>query len=431
MSLKMNSKVYKWCGVPHCGNTSKKTPNKLFVFVPQKKSIRDKWLELAKRDSFVIMATTHLYFCEDHFDACYCAVALWLCWVLSTFKFQLPNDMVNYMQYHLMGSVPKVRMKAGCLPTKFECQSDIKRKYTSDATYQSILKKQRKTLSKKSENGLDEKIGTIKQEEFKEATLSSSGNGRKKWLQLARRDAALVAPQSKMHFFDLPNDMENYTEYRVMGSVSQVRMRAGCMPTKFECQPDRRRRAGNERTRPLVVKRQRLEAIADCEREIEQARSAQSISNAEVQPGPSSGDSKGDVLNVQVNVSVGNTIENNDYYQHGTLNPCDSRYTETDRVSRNSCIKKECEDMSTEDLSESEDNEHVNIKTEPNVNCYEDYIINYGIKEDIDPEDQKFNRDVDIKSETMEEYEDETATNFCRPELQSIVQNSENYHEST
>lgn len=87
--------------------------------------------------------------------------------------------------------------------------------------------------------------------------------------------------------------------------------------------------------------------------------------------------------------------------------------------------------MSTEDLSESEDNEHVNIKTEPNVNCYEDYIINYGIKEDIDPEDQKFNRDVDIKSETMEEYEDETATNFCRPELQSIVQNSENYHEST
>ncbi|XP_065172135.1 uncharacterized protein [Atheta coriaria] len=289
--------VYKWCGVPHCGNTSKKTPNKLFVFVPQKKSIRDKWLELAKRDSFVIMATTHLYFCEDHFD--------------------------------------------------------------------------------------------------------------------------------------LPNDMENYTEYRVMGSVSQVRMRAGCMPTKFECQPDRRRRAGNERTRPLVVKRQRLEAIADCEREIEQARSAQSISNAEVQPGPSSGDSKGDVLNVQVNVSVGNTIENNDYYQHGTLNPCDSRYTETDRVSRNSCIKKECEDMSTEDLSESEDNEHVNIKTEPNVNCYEDYIINYGIKEDIDPEDQKFNRDVDIKSETMEEYEDETATNFCRPELQSIVQNSENYHEST
>lgn len=73
---------------------------------------------------------------------------------------------------------------------------------------------------------------------------------------------------------------------------------------------------------------------------------------------------------MQVNVSVGNTIENNDCeymnifthakshthffkfpyyklilsilidYQHGTLNPCDSRYTETDRVSRNSCIKK-------------------------------------------------------------------------------------------
>lgn len=83
--------------------------------------------------------------------------------------------------------------------------------------------------------------------------------------------------------------MENYTEYRLMGSVSQVRLRAGCLPTKFGCQPDRKRRAGNETTRPLAVKRQRLETIADCEREIEQAHCAQSISTTEVQPGPSSG----------------------------------------------------------------------------------------------------------------------------------------------
>ncbi|GBP73874.1 hypothetical protein EVAR_82703_1 [Eumeta japonica] len=40
----------------------------------------------------------------------------------------------------------------------------------------------------------------------------------------------------------LPNDMENYIQYRVMGSVSQVRMKSGCIPTKFECQPDRRKR---------------------------------------------------------------------------------------------------------------------------------------------------------------------------------------------
>lgn len=64
----MNSKVYKWCAVPQCDNTSIKTPNKLFVFVPHKKTIRDKWLKLARRDSTAILPSTHLYFCEDHFD---------------------------------------------------------------------------------------------------------------------------------------------------------------------------------------------------------------------------------------------------------------------------------------------------------------------------------------------------------------------------
>lgn len=32
--------------------------------------------------------------------------------------------MNNYMQYHVMGSVSKVSMKPGCIPTKFACQSD-------------------------------------------------------------------------------------------------------------------------------------------------------------------------------------------------------------------------------------------------------------------------------------------------------------------
>lgn len=33
--------------------------------------------------------------------------------------------MENYMQYHVMGSVSQVRMKPGCLPKKFECQSSV------------------------------------------------------------------------------------------------------------------------------------------------------------------------------------------------------------------------------------------------------------------------------------------------------------------
>lgn len=100
----MNSKVYKWCAVPYCTNTSIKTPNKVFVHVPNKKLMRDKWLKLAQRNTNDVVTNSPLYFCEDHFD--------------------LPNDMENYMQYHVMGSVAQVRMKSGCLPTKFECQSD-------------------------------------------------------------------------------------------------------------------------------------------------------------------------------------------------------------------------------------------------------------------------------------------------------------------
>lgn len=68
----MNSKVYKWCAVPQCKNTSIKTPNKLFIYVPNKKIIRDRWLNLARRDPSVISTNSSIYFCEDHFDVSSC-----------------------------------------------------------------------------------------------------------------------------------------------------------------------------------------------------------------------------------------------------------------------------------------------------------------------------------------------------------------------
>lgn len=64
----MNSKVYKWCAVPQCKNTSITTPNKVFVHVPYKKIIRDKWLKLARRNPNDVKTNSPLYFCEDHFD---------------------------------------------------------------------------------------------------------------------------------------------------------------------------------------------------------------------------------------------------------------------------------------------------------------------------------------------------------------------------
>ncbi|CAH2100900.1 unnamed protein product [Euphydryas editha] len=67
--------------------------------------------------------------------------------------------------------------------------------------------------------------------------------------------------------FDLPKDMENYMEYHVMGLVSQVRMKPGCMPTKFDCQPDRKSRTPNTTERPFIIKKRRLMTIKECEKE--------------------------------------------------------------------------------------------------------------------------------------------------------------------
>lgn len=152
----MNSKVYKWCSVPQCTNTSIKTPNKLFIFVPHNKTTRDKWLKHARRDLTRILPNTQLYFCEDHFN--------------------LPNDMENYMQYHLMGSVSQIRMKPGCIPTKFYCQH-AKRKHTSDRTDQVYIhKKQRKMLIEECKKEIKEKtIIDTKQLELGETSFGNSG----------------------------------------------------------------------------------------------------------------------------------------------------------------------------------------------------------------------------------------------------------------
>ncbi|XP_052755293.1 uncharacterized protein LOC128201667 [Galleria mellonella] len=119
----ITSKFYKCCAVPLCKNTTIKTPNKLFISVPQNQNVRKKWLQLARRDRTTY--TSHkLYFCEDHFD--------------------LPNDMENYMEYHVMGRVTQIRTKPGCLPSKFVCQPDRLKRTSMPRERPYIVKKQRK-----------------------------------------------------------------------------------------------------------------------------------------------------------------------------------------------------------------------------------------------------------------------------------------------
>lgn len=95
-----------------------------------------------------------------------------------------------------------------------------------------------------------------------------------------------------LFIFQLPHDMDNYMEYHVMGSVSQVRMKPGCIPTKFECQIDRRKRTANTKERPYIVKKQRLALIEEFEKSLEK----KSITNKHLELGEASSSSSGTYL---------------------------------------------------------------------------------------------------------------------------------------
>ncbi|XP_056635770.1 uncharacterized protein LOC130444578 [Diorhabda sublineata] len=123
MSLKL---YYQYCIVPFCENNTKHAPDKLFIPVPRQPEIRKQWLERATRDWKRLSFKTTMYFCEDHFD--------------------LPNDMNNYMEYHIMGSVSQVRLKPGCLPNKFDCQPGRRKRTCHNSEQLDILKKQRKII---------------------------------------------------------------------------------------------------------------------------------------------------------------------------------------------------------------------------------------------------------------------------------------------
>lgn len=61
-----------------------------------------------------------------------------------------------------MGTVRQIRMKAGILPSKFECQSDEKR-MKRDSMPRSLLKKQRKPLADEKETDNSDNPLTLQQ----------------------------------------------------------------------------------------------------------------------------------------------------------------------------------------------------------------------------------------------------------------------------
>ncbi|XP_046976221.1 PR domain zinc finger protein 5-like isoform X2 [Vanessa cardui] len=102
----MNYNRYRWCIVTSCPNTSIRTTEKLFIQVPDDIKMRNVWLRLANRDPKSLSIKSRLYLCEDHFN--------------------LEEDMANYMEYKIMGSVKYIRMKVNAVPTKFNFDSEKK-----------------------------------------------------------------------------------------------------------------------------------------------------------------------------------------------------------------------------------------------------------------------------------------------------------------
>ena len=61
-------KVYYYCAVPKCVNTSTNQPNKKFFSSPSDRKRRRIWLTKMKRLPNDLSADTTFYVCEDHFD---------------------------------------------------------------------------------------------------------------------------------------------------------------------------------------------------------------------------------------------------------------------------------------------------------------------------------------------------------------------------
>lgn len=51
-------------------------------------------------------------------------------------------------------------------------------------------------------------------------------------------------------------------EYHIMGNVSQICIKPGCFPSKFDCQPDRRKRISNVEI-PHIFEKQKMMELGE------------------------------------------------------------------------------------------------------------------------------------------------------------------------
>lgn len=59
-------------------------------------------------------------------------------------------------------------------------------------------------------------------------------------------------------------------KYHLMGSVSQVRMKPGCMPHKFIYQPDRKTQTSDTTERPYIAKKRKIMILEECNKDFKE-----------------------------------------------------------------------------------------------------------------------------------------------------------------
>ncbi|KAF5275051.1 hypothetical protein FQA39_LY06988 [Lamprigera yunnana] len=168
--------------------------------------------------------------------------------------------MENYMKYHLMGLVSQVHMKPGCIPTKFACQPG--RKTGTSVERQYIRKKRKMMAIEECKKQLEESNRVTEHFDFEDI---ASGSSVQHNLEEAQHATSKMIDKS----IKLPNDMENYMKYHLMGLVSQVHMKPGCIPTKFACQPGRK--TGTSVERQYIRKKRKMMAIDECKKQLEES----------------------------------------------------------------------------------------------------------------------------------------------------------------
>ncbi|GBP88514.1 hypothetical protein EVAR_64958_1 [Eumeta japonica] len=272
----MDRKTYRWCAVPQYENTSTVSPQKVFIVVLCKYDARRKWLQLAgKGDVLQIAINSTIFICEDYFDFTrlrlrenlfvYEGTHFAADFILSNIKERDQNLPVtrNLIFLASVRALPAPTQKIVLFISTLDNKPWQPSTNTRICSAHFVGGKQSDVENSPSY------VPTIFPPVYKKKGKSQLDSARHERL-LKRKERMTTSTASKPQEND--DIVSNIVmEYHIMGKVSRVRMKQGCVPKKFECQEDRRKRTCSYKERLYMLKKQRMSVIAECLNEPEQS----------------------------------------------------------------------------------------------------------------------------------------------------------------